>query len=711
MLCSLAAIVLVLGMACGQTEDEDAAAIKALNDRIAGLVQQLSSDEFTDREAASQALAEIGLQARAALETAAKSSDPETALRAKELLERLPKITHTVVDALGAPIPLARVVLQIAKRTPGADVPIDNTPLISIADELGRVSLHNVADASVVGIAVVEHARFGRARVEVELSGRTPTIRLPLVRQGTDAYARAVTGVVVDADGRPVADAAILCGNVRTPGQGLINPSYPLGSVLSDAEGRFAIYLPGTNPNRERGELIPEHSKYSLRVTAPDDDSLFPLAGMYANDSPVRLQLQRATRQFRFLFESPGGGVMIADGSLLRDINIQHETVQGGERSIVTLERSAASLPCKLVNGKYLAELIVKGDRVRYEPITVNDDSPKELVFRLPKAVTYSGRVVQGIDGKPLADAFVMGWNSVAHNNLALLTPDEWKALRDLPANPPDDAPALRRLRELYGVRMLVCTDAEGRFQIVCPADREFYGLLAFGEDLLPYKITVGSLKPDDGSTIDVGELPLFPAAKLLVRPVFEGERLSVAPHWLWEQEAQPEWFGRFRAADQGHARTFESLHWLKLNESQPLYVPAGVRLRMKFDTPYDDKWAPAVLDKPVELKAGETHDAGDLKFAACLEATVKVVDGKGLAVEGLPVRRKYADGDGWSVAHNTDKDGLAYFHLRPNSRGQFRAFDPPGQPAGDQVSIPLIDFNIQSKPPGEPLLIRVTQH
>src|SRR5262249_9709731 len=120
---ALAGIVLTLGMAFGQA-DGDAEAIAALNSPIADLVGQLSCEGLAVREAGPKARAEIGIQARAALEAAAKSPDPETALRARGLLDRLPKITHTVVDGSGAPIPLAKVVLTVVKRLPGSDAPI-----------------------------------------------------------------------------------------------------------------------------------------------------------------------------------------------------------------------------------------------------------------------------------------------------------------------------------------------------------------------------------------------------------------------------------------------------------------------------------------------------------------------------------------------------------------------------------------------------------
>lgn len=690
---------------------ETAPGDKELNARIGQLIGQLGVDEFADREAATNELLEIGNLARTALEQAAQSPDPETAYRAKAILERLPKLTHTVVDALGAPIQRAKVTVRLVKRLPAGETTevVIPPPITVIADDLGRVAIPEYPLAAFSALATIEHSDYGLARCAIELDGRVTTIQLPLVRSGTEASARALTGQVVDADGKPVAGASIHCENVRTPGEGLIYGSNPRGESLSDRNGRFAFYLPNTNRERERGELIPPNSRYAVRVSVPGDDSFFPLAGQYANTSPVRLELPRATRFFRFRFESAGGG-MVSDVEQLGRIRVQGERIQGGERMLVGLDQAVASKGCKLPEGKYLAELFTNGNVVHYQPLTVTADSADELIFRLPPATTYRGRAVDGITNEPMQDVFIMGWNSTARNNLALLTAEDWKSLRELSSNPPLDDPGLRRLREFYGVQGLVRTDSDGQFEIIRQSNREFYGLLAFAEDFVPFKVRVGSLTPDDKQTVDAGDFPLFPAAKVLVRPVFDGPRLSVSPAWLFAEQGQPDWFDRFRAAGKGSEREFEYVHWLTLNELQPVFVPAGVNLQLRFETPYDDQWTPAVTKESVQLKQGTTHEVGNVHFAASLPAVVRVVNQNGNPVEGLPVRRKYTDGDGWSIAHNTDQDGQAYFYLHPNSQGQFRVSDLDRILATGKASNLLVEFAVTENAPTENFPITVTE-
>ena len=108
----------------------------------------------------------------------------------------------------------------------------------------------------------------------------------------------------------------------------------------------------------------------------------------------------------------------------------------------------------------------------------------------------------------------------------------------------------MKLLAKYYGVRKLVRTDGEGRFEITRQPDEGFYGLLAFDRNSVPYEVHVGLLKPDAERRVDTWDFPLFPAAKVVVRPVFGGDHLSVSPEWLPTADGQPAWFGRFERCD-----------------------------------------------------------------------------------------------------------------------------------------------------------------
>jgi hypothetical protein len=683
-----------------------------LSRQIEQWIRELGNEQFEVREAATRRLADIGHRARSALERATTSDDAETASRAKALLEKLPRLTHTIVDALGQPIPSAAVTIEFA-RLPLADgelPPADDLPPTArgTAEEDGRIAVPEIPPGNLTVTVTVQHADYGQGRTRLETGEGKTGIQFPLVRRGTEAYARALQGQVVAPDGAPVAGAVIQCSDVRTPGEGLIEGRYPRGEALTDHEGRFSLYLPPSEVRSgERGVLIPANSRYGLQITVPGDDTLFPWAGRYANVEPVRIEVPRTKRFHRFRFEAVGGG-WIDDPKQLRNVRIQFDGRQDGERLLVFLGENAPAAGKKLVPGLYVAEAFQNGNTIEYLPLTVAADSPEELTFRLPHAVTYHGRVVEGTTGEPMAGAFVMAYYSSARNNLALLTAEDWKLLKDTPSNPEPGHPAIAKLGEHYGVQGFVRTDAEGRFEITRQPDQEFYGLIAFAEDAVPYRVTVGSFKPDDNHRIDVGELSLFPAAKILVRPVFDG-RLSVAPRWFFAEAGQPDWFTRFQAAmSKGWERDFEYVHWLALNELQPVYVPAGIELRVRFETPYDDKWSSADVAS-LRLDPQATKEIGDLRFAANLPIAVRVVDPQGRGVEGAPVRWMLDGDNGWSVAHNTDAEGIARFHVEPNSAGRFWVSDLPGPIEAQQAKNLYAKYQIADQSPKELLTITLT--
>ncbi len=639
------------------------------------------------------------------------SPDPEIAFRAKLILDALPKLTHTLVDAVGLPIANAKATVAFSKA---AHVPADAfvdrelpPSVTSVSDLTGRIAIPEVVEGDIRARVTVEHPDYGLARCDVDPTGKQSIIRMPLVRRDTEAFRRSITGRLVTSEGKPASGAVVRCTDVRTPGEGLIENANPSAEVLSDHDGQFALYLPNEDRKQERGKLIPVNSRFGLRITVPGDDSFFPVAGRYANVAPVQIEIPRAERFHRFRFEAVGGG-WIDDPEQLRKVRVRYDGRQGGERFLIDLGSESVVSGSKLIPGTYVAESFVGGKSVDFLPLVVTADSPEELSFELPHALTYGGRVVDGVTGDPVSGAIVIGWNSTSHNNLALLTADDWKLLRETPSNPPPDHPAIKRLREFYGVQGLVRTDGDGQFAITRHPDQDFYGIMAFNEHTIPFKVRVGSLKPDRSHRVDIGDFPLFPAAKILVRPVFDGEHLSVSPQWLPSETDQPDWYQRFQAAGKSSDREFEYVHWLTLNELQPVFVPAGIHLSVRFETPYDDQWAPTTAED-ILLDQRATQEVGDLHFAACLPATARVVDSQGMPVEGIPVRRMYRGENVWSLAHNTDAEGLAHFHLRPDSAGQFWVSDLPGSQEVRMAANLFSDFQVEGEAPKSPIVISVT--
>jgi hypothetical protein len=175
------------------------------------------------------------------------------------------------------------------------------------------------------------------------------------------------------------------------------------------------------------------------------------------------------------------------------------------------------------------------------------------------------------------------------------------------------------------------------------------------------------------GPRVTTGDVPLFPAARLRVHAAFDvepGRNLGVWPRWQVLKDDQPDWFPKFSAATNSlEQREFGQVNWLKLNEAQPILVPAGVRFRMDFACPYDDKWVPRNSREVFRLREDAEADFGELKFDPALEVKVQVVGPGDKPVEGMPVRRFVQQGGSehdraWSVPHNSDAGGMASFYV-----------------------------------------------
>ena len=72
-------------------------------------------------------------------------------------------------------------------------------------------------------------------------------------------------------------------------------------------------------------------------------------------------------------------------------------------------------------------------------------------------------------------------------------------------------------------------------------------------------------------------------------------------------------------------------------------------------------------------------------------------------------MRRMYAGENAWCIAHNTDQQGLAHFHVRPNSQGRFRVTDLAGPKEIAAAENLATDFKVAVAAPEQPFSIAVT--
>ncbi len=637
---------------------------------IRRMIEQLKEGGETEQAVAQRQLLEFFDQAGTILQESADNPDSPVADRAKRALAVILDHTRPFVDALGHAI-----------QCDGEPVEVwfeDDRVITGDLDICGSVTIPYIESDVHLVQGHFSHSQYGRAAFRFHSHDTNTKVSVPLVKKGTQAYGRALKGIVVGPDHQPVAGAMIHCREVRTPGRGLIASSS--WTALTDQQGYFSLYLPNKNRKNERGDLIPPHSQYNIRVEPPSNVDLFPYGGMHTNTNAVTVTLPRAERFHRFVFEGPHGDV-VQQSDAIEHVKITYSP--GKDTGQIPLGRSYVRDGGKLLPGVYQARN--HKQNIDYLPIQVGPNSPTQLVFRCPPTVTFHGTVVHGVTGQPMAGAFVMGWSSIARNNLARLTTDDWKRLHGLPIDPEIDAPALQRIRQMYGLEAIVRTDRQGRYELIQQPGGKFFGLMAFDQHYLPYKNRCHHIDVDRDHRAAVADLPLFPAAKLLVNPISRDTKLAVSPEWIIQYEGQPDWFSRFQAASGGQERGFEYVHWLELNRQQPIYVPSDLHLNIRFKTPYADQWSAEEISTPIYLSQGHVLTIGDVRFNAALRVAVRVQDSSGSPVEGAPVRRIYdnqATPGPWSVAHNTDAEGLAYFHLRQRSQGRFRVTDIPGRSA-----------------------------
>lgn len=658
--------------------DADSLQDEAASRRIRVLIENLGSSFARVRDSAEKELRGLGYRAVPALLEAREDTRAERALRARRILAELLRGMAVVVDALGDPV--AGCTLELS--------PADGEEVTVTATRLGHVPLPDEPDKLRGLKAQISHPDYGRAVAELEEDDGAWQFQAALVRRGTPASERALEGRVLDPDDRPVADVLIQCTEVRTPGEGLI-PSYGSWRALTDKAGHFQMYVPARKSS-ERGDLIPPSSRYHLALEPPESAGLFPSSGRFLNTAPVKVRLERPERFFVIEFEGLEGKRLL-DAEELSRVSMTFQR-QGGQDRLYLGARFARAGGGRLLPGTYVASL----DGREYSPIELTPQSPDKVVFRFPPPVVFAGRVVDGISGASMPGAFILAFAATSRQNLALLDDGDWKRLHDLPVSPPVEDPAVKILDRHYGVLALTRSDEDGQYEITQPRGEEFYALLAFQQHFLPYRCRTYRLpKGDDGRTL-VDDLPLYPAARMLVRPVVTEGRLSVSPRWLLEKEGQPRWMTGFRAVWDRRDRGVEYVHWLENNEQQPVFIPAGSRLRLRFETPYDDKWAPAESDRVLRLDQGEIGDLGEIHFPRALPAEVLVVDEQGEPVEGIPVRRRQGEDGAWCVAHNTDADGIARFHLYPNSSGQFRVSDLPRDSKESRAANLTIPFEVE---------------
>ena len=567
-------------------------------------------------------------------------------------------------DALGEPLPGATVAISVGEFG-GLRIRLDRATL----DDAGRLQWRALHGNLRMVYFTVSHPDYGHAEAVHHL-GLNEEVVVPLVRTGTVAADRAIRGRVMAPSGRPVGGATIECSEVRTLGEGLINGLDNRSKGITDANGAFSFYMPNQVRRDRRGELIPPKSRYDVRIEAPKALGLLPYGEPIENGRESLIVLERGDRMRRFRFEDEDGE--ITDPARLERITV---TLRRPDRRPLMLRHKDWKDGAALVPGTYEASMRGAGEECRFEPVEVTAESPDEVVFALPPAVTYYGRVVHGATGRPMAGAFVLAMHAVASDRrLCDLTRAEWDALHSLPTEPAADEPTLAPLRKMYAFTKVVRTDAEGVYTVTLEPEEEFYGFIAFERDFLAVMYRRSYLTPDEDRFAEVPPMKLFAAAKVLVEPMVDQEHVSIMPKWVIERQGRPAWVEDLLRLNDNRQSSLEYDRWLKPNLRQPVHIPAAVTLRLELETPYEEEFCSLPIPQPLYLMQGEVVDLGRFTLEPALPVQVRVVDSGGHALEGIPIRPLWVRDDGrhWGVPHITDEQGVSRFHVTPHSNGSF---------------------------------------
>jgi hypothetical protein len=568
-----------------------------------------------------------------------------------------------VTDALGLAFPQASIGIFVRGAA-------DDDPRICLStagtDEQGRLEVPVLKGELRFFSFVVSEPNYGIALVDPYIDlGERKELNVPLVSRSSEAFERSIHGVVVDPEGNPIAGAVISCSYIRTLGEGLINALNDWSNKsLTDDKGAFSLYLPNEDRRGERGYLIPPKSQYHVRIEAPKELGLSPYVKPIENGREALVFLESSGHFRTFAFEDVNG--LITDPNKLRYIGL---TIIQSDGSRVSFRyedfKDGGCFPL----GEYYAAQ--RGmDEFSFEPLTVNEQSPDELIFRLPDSIFYYGQIIHGLTGEPMEGAFVIGFSGKIKGNLSMITDQQWQALHALPVDPDLTNPAVKPICEIYSVKKIVRTDEYGCFQMSFRPG-EIYGFIAFEEDYLGLMHRKHALIADENRQAEIPVMKLYPAATVLIEPRTEAKHISIWPRWIIAENENPVWVREFLTTDDRKESMFTYDGWIEQNKVQSFHVPAGLNLCVKLDTPYNRQFCPIEIPQFIHLAQGQVLDLGRHQFKTALDVYVQVINSKSQAIEGVPVRM-LLDGKAWSVSHNTDESGMARFNVIPYSIGEF---------------------------------------
>ncbi len=522
--------------------------------------------------------------------------------------------------------------------------------------------------------------------------------------------ARAVSGRVVDEQGRPIPNVRVSCTYLYAPGgqQIPIRRMKQDAPVTTDPDGRFKLDLsPGELQPGRWGADLPPSTVHHLRFWPPLDPEgppdpsdtpptrEFELAEHYvSNAGPVTIVLKRPTID-RAVELQQEDGTWVGGPEPLKYIAVMREPTAAfdppsvARTSVFHLQSSLRQNGrASFVPGRYFFG-------ATHATVTATQDSPDPI--RVPKLhrTACTGRVVDAVTGEPLAGALVITSAGYSPGNrIAGLTPQEWDALEAMPRQPAPDEPAMWALKPSLTEPRVVKTDADGRYHIHVPDGAVLTNNLIYAaaRNRIVDAVRNEPFAEEPGVVNELPDLLLAPSATVEVN-AFSSARGETQLHWKLADEAeQPAWARAFEAATHRSEVTLHGWHrqridiegiedeWEALPSPRFIYkvlVPAGVDIRLYFP------WQRTVVKDSIEMHfadssrvprrfaVGEVVRLPPIRFHRGVPVRVRAVDESGQPAEGAPVKCVRPDRPEFEV-HNADADGWVMFEVNPADGASF---------------------------------------
>jgi hypothetical protein len=491
---------------------------------------------------------------------------------------------------------------------------------------------------------------------------------IPLVHRESEAAGRAVAGRVFDSNRTPVENARIYCRYAYTPGgEGIYAKDWSDKiPVITDSQGYFSLYMPpGESESHPKGQLIPYNSAYLIRIEPPEKSVLLPYEGHLTNEQDVEIVLEKKSGKKHKLF------FMIDANTPVEPNTLSYATIKierPGKSSLNLTYEQLKGLE-QLPYGRYSVEII--GWSMFFNPVEITANSPDTIIFNLPKPVTYKGRVVHGITGRPMVGVYVF-IGGAAEDRSERLTQEHWGRLHKLVDEPNRSKDAIKILNGSYSVSTFTVTEYNGTYKISeIPGHQATGCIYAIEQDFMPCIIRKDNLRPEPGSTVEMKDIKLFPAA-IVDADLCGPGNILVRPNWKFADKDIPKW-----ATDMKNSSS--SSKWNRTYEPNvtcnnwSIYVPSDVDIELYYEPCLGDesRYGTYHVGKVIRLSQGQTLHLGELVMPAIdsvmAKVSLRVLDSSGQPLAGVPVRIK------GSLPHNTDANGTAYFYVDKSAKSFFQ--------------------------------------